>query len=195
MLTLSFLVFILNFTSIRAQDETIPWSPDPIEIFAPGVEVVSIEVLETSQQAEQTELEIVVDTQNRVVHTYDATTEERRSYAYPANVELASRFSPEVKDHRTIIFHTNYGAPKDDWLLNTDTGEFSRPELICSQYPAASGQGRWVIYDEPDSNAPGYLCHTETGERTPPLPNELNGNQPVIWKVDVYLTPSPNGEK
>jgi len=176
---------LLLLPGFAQAQEAAPWPPDPADIFAPGVEVVSVEIKEPRPYNLPT-----VDNERRVIRVFDKSADEWREYPFPDEVE---RFSSQISSYseNTLLLSTVLGGeygftplPEGQWLLNTDTGEFFRPELVCGQLQAKPGMGRWVIYPKYNQQTPPYLCNTKTGDRAGPLILEQ-----FDYLEDVYALP------
>jgi hypothetical protein len=122
------------------------------------------------------------DDEARVVHAYDEAAGGWREYPYPE--EIASFTGAQSYGEGTLLQSTMLGQglygtdpdPAGTWLLDLQTGTFSRPALICGEVPALPGEGRWIVFSEEANPAQPYLCNIETGERTGPLPVEGVGD-------------------
>ena len=167
------LLLLLLPVPIQAQENAL-WPPDPMEIFAPGVEVVSVEIKEPHLYNLPT-----IDNEKRVVRVFVELADEWREYPFPDEIK---QFDPRISSYseNTLLLSTTLGGeyssiplPEGQWLLNTDTGDYSRPELACGQLRAKPGLGRWVINAE-DQGKTFFLCNTESEEQVGPIPLEQN---------------------
>ena len=147
-----FLLLMPNFTQAQ---ETAPWPPDLEDIFAPGLEVVSVE----KKEARQYNLPIV-DNDKRIIRVFDDSIGDWREYPFPDEIQ---QFDPRISlySENTLLLSTTLGGELSSIPLpeglNTNTSEFSRPELACGQLLAKSGMGQWVINTE-DQGKTFFLC-------------------------------------
>jgi hypothetical protein len=157
------LTFTFTTIHLHAQDAA-PWPPDPDEIFAEGVEVVDVEIYVYP--------EIVVDNLARAIKIYKREPSEYFEFSFPNEVTSIMSYPRTYRKRSdgTILFNIPESFKyipdvwPEMWLLNPQTGEFSRPEIICDKYPQAlPGEGYWVFYTDPQVNH-ATLCNTETGE-------------------------------
>ena len=169
-LAAAFLLLLPLLSSpIHAQDAA-PWPPDPKAIFAPGVEVVSVEV-----QAPRPYNLPTYDNKTRMVRVYSETKQQWQTFPYPDEVKnFGGRIDPSSS--HTLLLSTSMGGdfgviplPEGQWLFDTDTGKFSRPELACGEIKAEAGYGDWVVQAR-DDNKSFFLCNSGSGKEVGPLP-------------------------
>lgn len=165
----------------HAQESSIPWPPDPAEIFEERVEVVDTEFITYL-------VEPFADNQRRVVHVYDEQTEVWRDFYYPNAVKQFVSDEDAIirrQDGKYLFREGLYGQnyPWPWWLLNPNNGKFTLAATICNGEPLMlPGDGEWVISPAKVNASMYYLCFTETGELTKPLP-DIEG-----WGWGVYET-------
>lgn len=162
------LLFLLPLSSVvRAQTlQPASWPPDPKAIFAPGVEVLNVEVKAPHPYNPPT-----YDNERRIVRVYDEANGRWQEFPYPdevKNFEYIKRGgSPNIVELNTVPVSYDYGlvpSPVGQWLLDIVTGKFSRPELACGQFRDKAGHGHWVVQTE-DNWETYFLCNTATEER------------------------------
>src|SRR5688572_26206170 len=162
MRTLALLILLLITAPItRAQDE---WPPDPGDIFAEGVEVVSMEYRVWSP--------VQVDEENRIVRVFNSETGQWQEYPFNPEIEsLGHGYQYAFDNENTILFNdwflegTNLlEFNSNSWLFDLTTGEFSRPPRICGHYvPVLEENAAWILYTDPQTNH-RTLCNSSTGE-------------------------------
>ncbi|MBA3868177.1 MAG: WD40 repeat domain-containing protein [Anaerolineae bacterium] len=79
---------------------------------------------------------------------------------------------------------------RERWHFELTTGQFTPFETICGDYARAiKGEGEWVVAT---SNSKLYLCNTETGQSSKPLPAIEGVSAPAILR---YPALSADGHK
>ena len=181
------ILFLFIFTSIaQAQEETAPWPPDPSEIFAQGVEVVSVE---STTEEELNPWEI--DNEERVLRYYDSRTDEIHEYRFPAEVESVFRVVPYLDDTVFINLDEHVYAPTVDYslMLDLNTGNFLPPPTLCDeQIPALPFTDKWRYVENVD-NESDFICSMETGELISQLPEGYN------WHNEFNNAPHPSPDE
>jgi hypothetical protein len=187
------LIFLFAaFNSIAQED--VPWPPDPMAFFTDAVEVVEV--------PGPIQLHPIVDNEERVIHIYDWDVNEWREYPFPESMTEAQRYgraAPRTLPDGQWLIATNlldgmlpfskYADPLGYWLLDPQTGIFSRPELACGQLRAPTGAGEWLVEQE-SADHPAYVCFTETNERVGPLPLLIDDHGRSAWWRHVGTSPN-----
>lgn len=187
-LVFGFLLLLLP-ASLHAQ-ESVPWPPDPSQIFALGVEVVSAEVV--TLQPLPDDIRPTADDETRIVKAFDQTARTWKEFPYPTEATILSE-NISVRPDGNILFNWYYGSKPsaqwpDAWMLDPTTGVFSKPQTVCNGYiQDLSGNGEWVIFVS-ESDHETRMCFTETGAESPPLPLPHNMN----WSLGYPLGDSPD---
>ncbi|MBA3869557.1 MAG: hypothetical protein H0X30_10415 [Anaerolineae bacterium] len=163
------LLLILLPSMIYAQTlEPTLWPPDPTAIFAPGVEVLNVEIKEPRPYNPPT-----YDNETRIVRVWDEAKQQWQEFPYPDEVQdfvSIEGKSPTIVLYTKLVVPFSSPQPLDaQWLLNTDIGEFSRPELACGELRGKVGHGHWII-EARDDNKTFFLCNSESGKEIGPLP-------------------------
>lgn len=196
------ILLLLVFTSIaHAQEDAAPWRPDPSEIFADGVDVLSVEF-------EADEFQPVIDNRLRELRVWDSNIQEWQRIPYP---DEFSQIRGVTKDGEQLILRvTETGTASDGmplyalWIFNLVNRTFTRFESSCidwnndrsggmvlnNMYSDAESilrtiHGRWVFYTD-DRVGRTALCNTATGEMRGLLPQ----NVPNWWST----LETPDGE-
>jgi hypothetical protein len=163
--------------SASAQEE--PWYPAPETLFAPGVVVDSVTERPFTRPPSQP-MQWERDNEARRLRILDPDGETWREFAFPA--EIASIRNAELYEGTRWLITTEGGGaydgvpiPSGQWLLDIESGVFSRPEMICGQVRETRPDmdGRWIVnYTEPppEGERPELpvsvsLCHTKTLEQ------------------------------
>lgn len=173
-LAAAFLLLLPLLSSPTLAQNAAPWQPDPKTIFAPGVEVVSVEIKPPRSYNLPTNLP-TFDNKARIVRVYDEAKKQWREFPFPdavKNFEYVAQRSPTHIVELNTTLGGPYGMtplPEGQWLLDTDTGEFSRPDLACGEFRDKVGHGRSVIKAEYKDKA-YFLCNTATEDNVGPIP-------------------------
>lgn len=173
--------FVLLMTLFGFQ---IPPFAPPTDVFAPNVEILSWELL-PAPTLNQDRFEY--DNQSRVV----TDTVTGHEYLYPTEIETLS--GVDTFELGTLLLTTTrnrgvYGIapdPSGQWLLNLQTGEFSRPMLVCGELPLPEGDTAWVIVP---GNPTMEICDRRTGASI-----HLDIDQTL--DTDTAIDVSPDGER
>jgi hypothetical protein len=189
LLCLAFALLMVSLLAVHAQDEDPFADLDPEAIFAEGVEVVGVRY--------STSRNVVVDGSNRVVRVLNQDTGEWRTFPYDSDVSLLENYW-RIRDG-IVLFNAPYAGanilydpPLEEWppiwMLDTETGEFTRAETVCGSFARdLLGRGTLVIvHDETVQRS--SACNTETGEYTALLPF-LGDDRPLSIE-----SRSPNGD-
>lgn len=185
------LVLLLVVGTVEAQDAA-PWPPDPADIFAPGVEVLTSEIITLPPLPDDTQP--IADDENRIVSIYDRTERVWHEYLYPDDATILSR-NIHARLDGTVVFN-EYAAndvPEDwpeTWRLNLATGVFSKLEKMCTGYiQDLQGEGEWVLLRSVEESEEIRLCFTETGQESFPLPEEIT----TLARINEFKV-SPDGK-
>jgi hypothetical protein len=167
----------------RGQGEPPPVL-DPADIFTDAVEVVeTLPILNADNNA-------------RMLWYFDPAEMEWRGYAYPEEIE-AEEYPPVILQRSDGTYAISeegfYGfsefAPEAIWILNPDTGEMTHPEEACGRMKDLPNEGIWIIYENPDDGL-YYLCFTETGELSDPIPNNIQSDLcGEYWRRPTVVSP------
>jgi hypothetical protein len=191
------MIVFLGIGMAHAQTETV-WPPRPEDIFAPSVQVVSVEP--------------VADNEARVLYLYEESG--WRAYPYPADFnEVGVQADYENTwanvyarpDGMWYVFErdTEKWSHFRTWILDPTTGAFSPSEPPCRidqenhsvllsvlEHEGAPFSKAWVVVPTTRSTA---LCSVLTGYLSRPLPDNA-----VSWDYgyDVSILPqtSPDGQ-
>jgi hypothetical protein len=165
------LLLTLTPSLSRAQAEPPPVL-DPGDIFTDAVEVVE------TLPIEQTISAIEPDNESRILYYFDSTTSETAEYPYPDELEEIGDWKKWADD--TYLLINGYARfpmmnIQDAWVFDPDERNFSHPDSSCGVVKALPNEGVWIIYQMPDTES-YYLCFTETGELSEPLPADIQGS-------------------
>jgi hypothetical protein len=168
---------------------TITWPPEPSQIFAQTIEVVSSETVERPIDTRP-----IADNERRILRVYNQETKTWKEYPYPEALEIIT--NTDTRSDGIIVLNEPYVEPTEEmpeiWLFNPATGEFSLAEKVCGWKAKASPRkGQWVFYTDPTTGN-RHACFTETGQRTTGLPDKLGWiNEPIFGSSPK---PSPDGK-
>jgi hypothetical protein len=170
------LTFAFTTLSIHAQDEAAPWPPDPDEIFAEGVEVVDVEMVEavSSQATPALDPQIVCDDQLKAPAgegewRFVGNPEDNRTYlCFTETGQMTKTPLPEVFDDLDFMNNSpafSHISPDGNWLLmgffRFYSYNLSTDEIIdVGRIPLPERPG--VFYDTPSfrqwvSNTKGII--------------------------------------
>ena len=188
---LAIALFTLLLTSIAFAQEAAPWPPDPSAIFAPGVEVVNVEMLRSEQPA-ATE-KPTMDTDGRAVMMPDG-----RVFPWPDEFPYASFYVDpgiNVNDYLYIAVSRHPQGEIDTiWQLDRRSGLYSNLDSVNVNTPCGPisldsirTRTKWVRLPS------RQFCELSTGKQTIPLPEAF------IRSTDIYSQiaqpiPSPDGQ-
>lgn len=176
LLVLSFLLLANGI--LIGQDNQTPWPPDPETLFAEGVEVLDVELLEMSPRS-------FADNEARIIHIYNEAVGEWQEYNYPD--DQGGYYYLTERSNGTFLLTST--SPPAKWEINPTENSITPLELVCGDETAALlGEGEWHYIAEGEAER-AYLCFTETDERIA-LPDEISN-----FDVDLMSEPtiSPDG--
>jgi hypothetical protein len=156
----------LLLAGLTFAQETAPWPPDPAEIFAPGVEVVNVEI----------NLLPVADDKARTIQVLDAQTQAWKPFNYPVEVKSASIRNVENGLVLLNVLEQNATTPHL-WTLDPTSGTFQRYENPCIDWewhaqhgpPITSLIPHWEYYRDASIGRTS-LCYTGTEQSNFLLP-------------------------
>jgi len=191
------LVLVLGFMPVHAQEtEPIPWPPDPAQIFAPGVEIINVEVITPEPHRTASAPQYPWDNELRTITT--SALPEAIPYAYPDEVREISGGIDRVSLTQWLVNVLENVENSPDsfhwvWMFNPITGEFVRYEALCGQEEIYSNnilEDRWLFYIDPDTERL-HLCEIATGLLSDPLPE---GMYPINYlrNLEPILSPDSN---
>jgi hypothetical protein len=177
----------------RAQEDA-PWPPDPEAIFAEGVEVVAVELIEYSSF--RPGIGPYADNSSRRVLTPD---QWMQGYPYPEGVEHIDYVYERSDGTYIVVLDDPSESPSSQTarasaslILHPSTGEYTNAEAVCGDMiRALPGEERWRFYTS-NNNNDVYLCFTGTGETEGPLPNDLVGGDGQNWLI-AHPSAGPDG--
>lgn len=185
-------LLIVGVVQVSAQDN-LPWPPDSETLFAPGVEVVSVEIRETPYLPSGYELEL--DDEARLVRVTDTSTQQVTEYPYPDEVSEGGRLTRhDYVGESNVLYQTEPSTdPLKIWRFDASAGIFTPIGLICGQMPWASGWQylEFWLYQTLDNGL--YVCFTGDGTLRGPInltPEELGCSDTCEGKATV----SPDGQ-
>lgn len=185
-------LLIVGVVRVSAQDN-LPWPPDTETLFAPGVEVVSVEIRETPYLPFGYELEL--DDEARLVRITDTSTQQVTEYPYPDEVSEGGRLTRhDYAGESNVLYQTEPSTdPLKIWRFDASAGIFTPIGLICGQMPWASGWQvlEFWLYQTLDNGL--YVCFTGDGTLRGPInltPEELGCIDVCEGKAVV----SPDGQ-
>jgi hypothetical protein len=151
---------------------------DPQDIFADGIAWTRIE----PDMSPRTR----VNSEDRTIEVFDG--DNWQSFPYPPEAELVFGASLRPDGVVLVALTSTYfttdranALPEDVWLLDLQTGVYSRPPTVCEGHVLAITSDEWVVgYDD---NQQAFLCHLGTGQMRDVLHEDLEE-----WRV----FPSPD---
>lgn len=186
---LPFVLMLPVSIPVYAQPEPPPVI-NPADVFASSVEVV------------ETLPVLTYDNAARLLWYFDPVTMAWESFAYPDGWESTDLVFID-NERQAALLRLN---PEDNrdfsnmLVLDMATGEFTPHEYVCGGVPKGRGP-LWVIYEQPDGE--NFLCNTATGETSPPLQLEVEGEiqelcptpDTMLWGVfGGQVEISPDGQ-
>lgn len=185
------ILFLLIFTSIaHAQEDTAPWTPDPSEIFAEGVEVVDVVVREYTATNTIPQL----DNEARVVRVYDSSMNILKEFPYPEEVEEFQYIRSWGAN--SLLMHQEFAAsgdpdPNGAYIIDIQIGTPTPAQNNCGVVPPLDDENRWIFFTDTRIGRTA-LCETYSGEVTALLPQDfmpsLNSSERPL-----EVSESPNG--
>jgi len=168
---------------IFAQND-VDFPPSPEEIFALDVTLIAEDNGDAYIDNDQRRIAIY-DTEDGTWRTFD--------FPFPANEPVSVRLdNPGRSDGRWLVTNTRGQSSQAWWLLDPNSGVYTPYEVLCNRRSYAL----WTLYVDENSGYT-YLCNTETGALSIPLPDR-HDSVPINWDAgypyDVTLpSHSPDG--
>jgi hypothetical protein len=156
---------ILVHPALKAQDEFLPVvKPEDI-------------LVDSSQVVERLPL-VNIDDSTRTFYYFDSSANAWEAYPYPDELEAIEdvRYHVHSRSDGTYVINPrgfwgfSQTIASEVWIFDPATGGFSRPDAACGLMQALPGDGQWVIIEDEELGE-SFLCFTETGERSPPIPS------------------------
>jgi hypothetical protein len=164
---------------VIGQDDQTPWPPDPETLFAEGVDVLEVELFETSPRS-------FADNEDRVVRIYNEESGEWQEYNYPDN-QGGNYYLTKRSDGTFLLTST---SPPANWVINATENTITPLELVCGdEIPSLPGEGEWHYIAEGEAER-AYLCFTETDDRIS-LPDEIS-NFDEEYVSEPAISPDEN---
>jgi hypothetical protein len=201
-LVMLFSVVVLIGTGLAYAQTGNTWPPRPEDLFAPGIEVVSVDP--------------VADNEARILYLYEA--DGWHAYPYPPDFNIVG-----VRDD----YYGNFGGPRvyrrpdgkwlvfeqdaemwyryNTWLLDPNDGAFTRLDPPCGVDRELSDLDQSVLSDALDiipitrawvftwDGAHFRLCSILTEQRSEPLPNDVV--HMGSWSTAVLPRVTPDGTR
>src|SRR5690606_10689913 len=116
---------------------------------------------------------LTYDNDTRLLWYFDPAEMTWESFEYPDDWEATDIvFVDDDKKADLLQLNPEDISDFDSMIvLDLETGEYAPREYICGRIP----KGRWLEWVIYETNSDSYLCHTETGETSPPLHLEVDG--------------------
>jgi hypothetical protein len=182
-------LLILFVTSIVQAQDVPPWPPDPAAIFADGVEVVSVEMLDNVQPSAINKP--FMDVEGRAVVMPDG-----RVFPWLEEFPFASFYIDPGVNVNDYLYIAESRHPQGEidtvWQLDKNTGvysalESSKADTVCGPISLDFIKEKWVWLES------RQYCEMATGKKTIPLSEDF------IRLTDIYSQitrpiPTPDGQ-
>ncbi len=150
----------------RAQDSGLPVVLKPDDFLSNNVQLIgTLPILNTDDAA-------------RTLYYFNPVAGMWTAYPYPGAFDAV--YSLPRSDGTYVLSPKGFYAfekytAQEVWILDPRKGEFSHPQIACDSYAALKGEGKWIVYQDVETQL-YHLCSTETGELSPPLPDDIQPN-------------------
>jgi hypothetical protein len=168
---------LFGITPRSSAQDGYPKTLNPADVLAEGVELVQ-------------RLPVVsFDIENRVLYYSDGTT--WTAYPYPPDQPMFTGWS-ELSDGVFLLsssasYDEGFAPAYNFTLYDSRSGVFTQPEAVCDVMKDQPGMGGWGFYRDSDNLI--WLCSTETGKVSKPLPAALQPN--LCGDIRNLMLPHP----
>lgn len=122
------------------------------------------------------------------IHYFDPEKQQWQIYDYPPEATLIN-FSEQRSDGTYLLVNNLsegdllHNWIDQTWIFDPNTGAITRPDEQCGVAQDLPDEGRWIYFRANDGLV--YLCHTETGELSTSLPDDVQDIIPVPCRVEM----------
>lgn len=148
------IILTVGITVLAQPEEPVV---NPQDIFAEGI-------IWTPAEADVSPPTAKVNFEKKMIEVFDGNT--WRSYPYPPDADSVSDAALRPDGIVEIVLEFMEmkldPLPEDVWLLDPQTGDYSRPPTVCEARVLTASPGEWVtVYVDEERT---FLCHSGTGE-------------------------------
>jgi hypothetical protein len=182
---LSLILLLGVIQPLHAQDDNLPPVLEPEDI------LVNTDLTVTKQPI------VDLDYENYILYYFDADTNQWMAYPYPNEMRVQTPYVITPRSDGTFLINVGSGDPSyyaPDrieylWIFDPVEGRIYKPEEMCGTAHALPGEGYWLGYHNLETEL-FYLCNTETGQTSPPLPSD----DYCFLDQDMLVELTPDGE-
>jgi hypothetical protein len=159
---------LFGITPRSSAQDGYPKTLNPADVLAEGVELVQrLPILNA-------------DNDSRMFYYFDDTT--WTASPYPSDMAWIEDWRQRTDGTfllTSLEFDQAFRGIHTYWLYDPKLIKITRPEMVCGIVRTLPGEGKWILYRQPDDQ-PYRLCFTETGQSTEPLPADIQPDSCLI---------------